>query len=234
MISLSLILTFTPVPVHAEVLGDNGQNTVVSSKSGLYPGSGWSNNRQGYRFYIVNGDKKRVSDVVDFVFEPTSNINMNQGFTNARWESPKTDSNQWHLYLIDQLVEMCKNGGAVNPDGIKDIYPIKILKSVHGSEFQEWFIGKLGEGGGGGSANIDLGPSTGGGKTSSNPPLGPQTDGPVTYIDDKITNVNTEGVTLSRVSSMNVEKAGLDKVSEEVAKKYLLEVGLLFEKRYKY
>ena len=63
MISLSLLLTFTSIPVHAETEGDNGQNGVNSGNTSSFAG-GWSNNRQGYRFYIINGDKERVSKVV--------------------------------------------------------------------------------------------------------------------------------------------------------------------------
>ena len=63
MISLSLLLNFTSIPVHAETEGDNGQNGVNSGNTSSFSG-GWSNNRQGYRFYIINGDKERVSKVV--------------------------------------------------------------------------------------------------------------------------------------------------------------------------
>lgn len=65
ILSLSLLLTFTSIPVHAdsEVLGDNGQNGVNSGNTSSFSG-GWSNNRQGYRFYIINGNKDRVSKVV--------------------------------------------------------------------------------------------------------------------------------------------------------------------------
>ncbi len=65
ILSLSLLLTFTSIPVHAdsEVLGDNGQNGVTVKDSHSYEG-GWSHYRQGYRFYIVNGNKERVSNVV--------------------------------------------------------------------------------------------------------------------------------------------------------------------------
>ena len=63
MISLSLLITFTSIPVHAETEGDNGQNGVNSGNTSSFKG-GWSHYRQGYRFYIINGDKERVSKVV--------------------------------------------------------------------------------------------------------------------------------------------------------------------------
>ena len=63
IISLSILITFTSIPVHAETEGENGQNGVTSKDSHYYDG-GWSHNRQGYRFYIVNGNKERVSKVV--------------------------------------------------------------------------------------------------------------------------------------------------------------------------
>lgn len=119
---------------------DNGSLDVNSSQASSYAGTGWLNIRQGYRFYIVDSNYQRASDVYDFVFQTPSNVGKR--FTNTRWESPSSDTSHYHLQSIDFLVNKIKSiGPAENPEGILNIPPLLILEAVNGDLFQNWFMG---------------------------------------------------------------------------------------------
>lgn len=167
---LASLMLFTSVPLDAQAsaaaiagaaagaaagasgaMGDNGQGTVSTGVANSYPGTGWVDTRQGYRFYMVDSSCNRVSDVYDFLFETPQGVG--KMFTNSRYEAPSSDLSYWHQYTISALAnEWC--AGAVGNTDIMGIYPLLILKSVHGADFQKWFIGIRGQGGGGGSSSV--------------------------------------------------------------------------------
>lgn len=169
---LASLMLFTSVPLDVQAsaaaiagaagaaagsgaIGDNTEGSVSTGVANTYKGSGWVDTRQGYRFYIVDTNCTRQSDIYDFVFEQPTGVPNDKWYTNTRWEAPSTGNyDNYYLYSINSLAnEWC--AGAVNAQAITGIPPLLILKCVNGGEFQEWFIGKHGGGaGGGGSSNI--------------------------------------------------------------------------------
>lgn len=177
-LTLALLTTFTTLPsttAYAEgsgtVSGDGNSQGTGGSIGGVvgYGSGGFAKVNQGYRFYMIDNNFNRVTDVYDFVF---SVPNAGAILTNSRFESISYDTSHWHKYSIDTLANMAQ--GTQNASGIKSIYPLtfddQITKKfyVHGSEFRQWFIGN--GGGSVGTSHVDNtgGASSGGNAGSSN------------------------------------------------------------------
>ena len=171
-LTLALLTAFTALPsqtAYAEgsgtVSGDgNSQGTggsiggAVGHKSG-----GFAKVNQGYRFYMVDKNFNRVTDVYDFVF---SVPNAGAILTNSRFESISYSQSHWHLGSIDKLVNMAQ--GTQNASAITSIYPLTFNESTHdfevyGSQFRQWFIGN-----GGGSIGTSHVDTTGGASSGGN------------------------------------------------------------------
>lgn len=186
-LTLAILTAFTALPsttAYAEgsgtVNGNNnsqGGNTSIGGGVG-YKSGGFAKVNQGYRFYMVDKNFNRVTDVYDFVF---STPNAGAILTNSRFESISYSQSHWHMYSINTLANMAQ--GTQNASGITSIYPLtfddQITKTfyVHGSEFRQWFIGNGGgsigtdhtqvSGGSGASSSGSSKPSTGNGKPST-------------------------------------------------------------------
>ena len=159
--------------------GDNGDLNTSGGHAAAVPGTGWLDIRQGYRFYIIDSDYNRASDVYDFLFEAPSNVST--AYTNTRWESPSTDKSHWHSASINYLVSVLQQSvtPVVNVSGIKDIYPMRLLSTVYGEQFQQWFIGKEGQGSSviGSSTSIRNPGSTSGNKNNNKNNTGNKNNG---------------------------------------------------------
>lgn len=188
-LTLALLTAFTALPsttAYAEgsgtVSGNNnsqGGNTSIGGGVVGYGSGGFAKVNQGYRFYMIDNNFNRVTDVYDFVF---STPNAGAILTNSRFESISYSQSNWHLGSIDKLAQMAQ--GTQNASGITSIYPLTCNEYekpatfyVHGSEFRQWFIGNGGgsigtdhtqvSGGGGASSGGSSKPSTGNGKPST-------------------------------------------------------------------
>lgn len=186
-LTLVLLTAFTALSsttAYAEgsgtVNGNNnsqGGNTSIGGGVG-YKSGGFAKVNQGYRFYMIDNNFNRVTDVYDFTF---SQPNASVFLTNSRFESMSTNKAQCHTYSIDTLAQMAQ--GTQNASAITSIYPLtfddQITKTfyVHGSEFRQWFIGNGGgsigtdhtqvSGGSGASSGGSSKPSTGNGNAST-------------------------------------------------------------------
>lgn len=156
------------VGVYASEVDGNGNTQGTGGSIGTvgYGSGGFLKNNEGYRFYIIDNNFNRVSDVYDFTFTtPTANRYL----TNSRFENISADTSHWYRESIDDLVS--KVQGSKNASGIKSIYPLTVVEGSngkfipHGSEFRYWFIGN-----GGGSIGNDHTQVSGGSSSSSSKP----------------------------------------------------------------
>lgn len=188
-LTLALLTAFTTLPsttAYAEgsgtVNGNNnsqGGNTSIGGGVVGHGSGGFAKINQGYRFYMIDNNFNRVTDVYDFVF---STPNAGVILTNSRFESMSNSKSNWHLDTIDSLAQMAQ--GTQNASAITSIYPLTCNEYekpatfyVHGSEFRQWFIGNGGgsigtdhtqvSGGSGASSGGSSKPSTGTGKPST-------------------------------------------------------------------
>ena len=149
-LTLALLTAFTALPsqtAYAEVNGDGnsqGTGSGIGNTVG-YGSGGFARNNTGYRFYMIDNNFNRVTDVYDFVFsQPKADVFL----TNSRFESMSTNTSHWHGETIASLANMAQ--GTQNASAITSIYPItfddKTTKtfSVHGLDFRKWFIGNGG------------------------------------------------------------------------------------------
>lgn len=164
-INLTPLIAFAD-PTGSNTSGDNSEGSVSNLGNKTYGTYGWGNTCQGYRFYIIDKNCTRQSDIYDFLYEAPSNVST--VYTNTRWEATSTDTSHWHKDSIAKLANTwC--AGAIDAQDITNIPPVIFegdsTRYVNGAEFQKWFIGiSTGKGGGysgggipefgGGSSNI--------------------------------------------------------------------------------
>lgn len=166
-LTLAILTAFTALPsttAYAEVNGDGnsqGTGSGIGNTVG-YGSGGFARNNTGYRFYMVDNNFNRVTDVYDYTFSPPK---ADVAITNARFESLSYDTSHWHWHSIDVLASDAQ--GTQNASAITSIYPITFddqttkTFSVHGLDFRKWFIGS-----GGGSITSLGNTSRPGGNTS--------------------------------------------------------------------
>lgn len=171
-LTLALLTAFTALPsqtAYAEgsgtVSGDGNSQGTGGSIGGTvgYGSGGFARNNTGYRFYMVDKNFNRVTDVYDFVF---STPNTRTVLTNSRFESISYDTSHLHIDTIDSLAQMAQ--GTQNASAITSIYPLTFNESnhnfeMHGSQFRQWFIGN-----GGGSIGTSHVDTTGGASSGGN------------------------------------------------------------------
>jgi len=156
---LSVVMLLTSIniqtlTVHA-IDGENGNLTSIVGPVKTFP-LGFSNRHQGYRFYVIDNQGNVVSKVVDFYYsDPTSLVKENNWYTNPRWTPLSTDGSNYEYYPIEALRDKyCEGSTPGGPNGGYDItsdamIPVNIQsKELVGAKFQEWFLGRAGEGGG--------------------------------------------------------------------------------------
>lgn len=68
--TLLLVISSIPIQPPKEVGAESGYNTGQGQMITGGAGSGsWSNNKQGYRIYVVDNNGNRVSNRVDYIYE---------------------------------------------------------------------------------------------------------------------------------------------------------------------
>ena len=176
-LTLALLTAFTALPsttAYAEgsgtVSGDGNSQGTGGSIGGTvgYGSGGFAKVNQGYRFYMIDNNFNRVTDVYDFTF---SQPNASVFLTNSRFENMSNNKSNWHRESIDTLAQMAQ--GTQNATGITSIYPLTFNESthefeVHGSQFRQWFIGNGGGSIGTSHEEVNGGASSGGNAGSSN------------------------------------------------------------------
>lgn len=166
------------VGVYASEVDGNGNTQGTGGSIGTvgYGSGGFLKNNEGYRFYIIDNNFNRVTDVYDFTFTtPTANRYL----TNSRFENISADTSHWYRESIDDLAS--KVQGSKDASAIKSIYPLTVVEGAngkfipHGSDFRQWFIGSGGglvgtnhtDVSGGSTSSGSSKPSSGSGNTSS-------------------------------------------------------------------
>ena len=107
LLTILIITSSVPITSYAtesgEVGGINGGAT-----SGLVNSStdarAWSNNEQGYRFYIINENFERISPIYDFLF--TQPTNISNRITTTRFDSGISPSNNPNPTTISALASL--------------------------------------------------------------------------------------------------------------------------------
>lgn len=186
-LTLALLTAFTALPsqtAYATSIGGSGTvngnnnsqggNTSIGGGAVGHGSGGFAKVNQGYRFYMIDNNFNRVTDVYDFVF---STPNTRTVLTNSRFESMSDNTSHWHIDTIASLANMAQ--GTQNASAITSIYPLTCNEYekpatfyVHGSEFRQWFIGN-----GGGSIGTDHTQVSGGSSKPSTGSSKPSTGG---------------------------------------------------------
>lgn len=159
---ISITTLSTPINVYASntVVGDNGGggNGSMGTSSDY---KAWSSNHQGYRFYIINSNLERVTDVYDFLFSTPSNVGKQIYSTRFDGTSTPTNHDTNNTMLISTLASKTDSS-------VSDIpYPVK-NNAGHGEEFKEWFLRNIPASSGGGGNIIISGGSSGNNGNTSN------------------------------------------------------------------
>ena len=138
--------------------GENGNLTSLTGTVSYYP-LGFSNARQGYRFYVIDNTGQVVSKVVDFTYS-LPNVSSQNWYTNPRWSSLSTDKSNYACKSIYELRDDYCAGADPNMHGYDitspEMYPVHIETQAYvGAKFQHWFLGILGRGSEGVAAGAD-------------------------------------------------------------------------------
>ena len=199
-IALALILTLTsinlqPLTVHA-IDGDNGNLTTIHGTVKSFP-LGFNDKHQFYRVYVIDNQRNLVSKVVDFVYSaPDTLVSPRHWYTNPRWMPLSTDKSNYEWHMISVLRDTYCTGADHSGYDITslDMVPVQICsQKLVGADFQKWFLGKDGFGGG---TFGDGGTFGGSGSTSG-----------------KGNSGNTGGTTIPPINSNNNEEVPLTEES---------------------
>ena len=125
-LSLSITASASSVTGNVGGGGTGGMSSTTDYKA-------WSANDSGYRFYIVDENLERVTDVYDFLF--TTPDHIGEQFYSTRFDGPNSptihDSN--NTLSISVLASLSGSNVSEIP------YPVKNNKGL-GEEFKKWFL----------------------------------------------------------------------------------------------
>ena len=151
--------TTTGLEVHATNTNDSADNT-GGGNGGMNASSSklaWSGTYQGYRFYVINNNLERISQVYDFVYATPS---AGEYLMTTRFDtvnSPATSTS--NIYSISKLMQWTESSEAVPEPTTKQ----GSERVGNGATFKKWFF----NGTGGSSIFNGLNNGGGGGSTSS-------------------------------------------------------------------
>ena len=149
VLSILMIISLIPQTAFADSVGGNVGGGGSGGMSGTTNYKAWSSSHQGYRFYMIDNNFNRVSDVYDFYFSaPTS---VGEVIKETRFDSASSPSGH-HNAGISELARLTNQSVSSIP------YPVKDNRG-HGEEFKSWFLKNMPSYSGGGST-INPGAST--------------------------------------------------------------------------
>lgn len=142
-LTLSILTLFTAIPTTAYAEDSVGGNISGGGQGGMGASSdykAWSSDDQGYRFYLVDGNFNRVTDVYDYIYSMPDNIG--DEYYTTRFDT--ASSPQGHIVMdISRLAELTNQPVSSIPK------PVQHNKG-QGKEFKAWFLKNLKTTGGSG------------------------------------------------------------------------------------
>lgn len=133
---LALLTAFTALPFQTAYADSVGGNVSGGGTGGMGASSdakAWSSNDQGYRFYLVDENFNRVTDVYDFYFSTPTKVG--ELIFTTRFDSPSSPSGR-HLYSIQELARLTQQSVTSIPKPVQN-------NRGQGVEFKEWFLKNL-------------------------------------------------------------------------------------------
>ncbi|GAB6152553.1 hypothetical protein JCM17380_13030 [Desulfosporosinus burensis] len=143
-----LIAAALPMSAFAEIgVGDKNNSGSGSGGGSVNSAYTWTTSQSGYRFQIIDENFKPVSNTVDLMFSPASQItNQNDRYTNSRATALSSDNSKWTFITIDDLYSSKDFKGAKYPP-----VPIKFVDvngmsvaQAQGEAFKKWFLSGAG------------------------------------------------------------------------------------------
>ncbi len=129
---LALLTAFTALPsqtTYADSVGGNVSGGGTGGMGATTDAKAWSSNDQGYRFYLVDENFNRVTDVYDFVF---STPNAGEYLSATRFDSSSSPSGR-HLMSISELARLTQQSVTSIPKPV-------LNNKGQGVAFKEWFL----------------------------------------------------------------------------------------------
>ena len=131
-LTLAILTAFTALPsqtAYADSVGGNVSGGGTGGMGASSDAKAWSSNDQGYRFYLVDENFNRVTDVYDFVF---STPNAGEYLSATRFDSSSSPSGR-HLMTISELARLTQQKVTSIPKPVQN-------NKGQGVEFKEWFL----------------------------------------------------------------------------------------------
>ena len=135
-LTLALLTAFTALPsqtAYADSVGGNVSGGGTGGMGATTDAKAWSSNDQGYRFYLVDENFNRVTDVYDFYFSTPTKVG--ELIFTTRFDSPSSPSGR-HLYSIQELARLTQQSVTSIPKPVQN-------NRGQGVEFKEWFLKNL-------------------------------------------------------------------------------------------
>ena len=160
-LTLSILTIFTAIPTTAYAEDSVGGNISGGGKGDMGASSdykAWSSDDQGYRFYLVDGNFNRVTDVYDYIYSMPDNIG--DEYYTTRFDT--ASSPQGHIVMdISRLAELTNQPVSSIPKPVHN-------NKGQGKEFKAWFLKNLKTTGGSGGLHVgSSGSHKGSGSSSS-------------------------------------------------------------------
>ncbi len=132
-LTLALLTTFTALPVYADSVGGNVSGGGTGGMGATTDAKAWSSNDQGYRFYLVDENFNRVTDVYDFYFSTPTKVG--EILKSTRFDSQSSPTG-YHHANISELARLTQQSVTSIPKPVQN-------NKGQGVEFKEWFLKNL-------------------------------------------------------------------------------------------
>ena len=135
-LTLALLTAFTALPsqtIYADNVGGNVSGGGIGGMGATTDAKAWSSNDQGYRFYLVDENFNRVTDVYDFVFSTPSNIGEQNYTTRFDGVNTPTSHNPNNTMPISVLASLTQQQVTSIPKPV-------LNNKGQGVEFKKWFL----------------------------------------------------------------------------------------------
>ena len=131
-LTLAILTAFTALPsqtVQADNVGGNVSGGGTGGMGATTDAKAWSSNDQGYRFYLVDENFNRVTDIYDFTFTYTD---AKEAIFETRFDSSSSPAGH-HLMSIQELARLTQQSVTLIPKPV-------LNNKGQGVAFKEWFL----------------------------------------------------------------------------------------------
>lgn len=160
-LTLSILTIFTAIPTTAYAEDSVGGNISGGGKGDMGASSdykAWSSDDQGYRFYLVDGNFNRVTEVYDYIYSKPDNTD--EYIITTRFDNASSPAGV-HMNTIDELARLTNQPVSSIPKPVHN-------NKGQGKEFKAWFLKNLKTTGGSGGLHAgSSGSHKGSGSSSS-------------------------------------------------------------------